>query len=240
MRPGRALSWLLLAAMLTSACGGGTEDDPGLTVTPLTPVQASLLAEVLHRNTEEGGAAFALAARDATSGGTITLEGHVDWTRGHGRASVAGYRDADGAVVEVAWTRDAVAERRPDQATVLAARGEDPDATFLLRPVDASGNALDRLLAVVLGLAIPQPDNAQLVLQNPGAGFVRIDELRGVPVEVLRYSQRSTFWVDTASGTLLRFEGVDSSGGSPIVVDLLELGPVGIALPPVSALPLRP
>jgi hypothetical protein len=240
MRRGRALAWLLLAAMLTSACGVGEEDGPGLAVTPLTPIQASLLAQVLHRNTEEGGAAFALAARDATSGGTITLEGQVDWTRGRGRASVAGYGDADGAVVEVAWVRDAVAERRPDQAAALAARGEDPNATFFLRPVDARGNALDRLLAVVLSLATLQPDNAQLVLQNPGAGFVRADELRGVPVEVLRYSERTTYWVDAASGTLLRFEAVDSSGGSPIVIDLLELGPVSVDLPQVSALPLRP
>jgi len=208
-------------------------------VAPLTPRQASLLAETLHRNHEATGAVFSLVALDATSGATLTLEGVVDWRGTQGRARVNGYTDADGPVVEISWTRDAVAELRPTQTELLASRGEPP-GTFLLRRADPQAHPLDRLIAILTGLATLQPDNAQLILQNPGAGFLRDDALRGRDVAVMRYSERSVYWVDPASGELLRFEGRDSLGGSPVVVDLLELGPRVVELPEVSSLPLRP
>jgi hypothetical protein len=229
---------LLVVGLLAGACAGGSEESSSTDVTPLTPQQAVRLAEVLHRNHEAGGARFQLVARDGTSGTTITLDGVVDWRSLHGRAAVTGYSDVDGEVTEVAWTADAVAERRPSQLAVLAERGETPD-TFFLRAADPRGGAIDRLLAIVVGLATTQPDNAQLVLQNPGAAFLRTDRLREVDVEVLRYSARTVHWVALDTGELLRFEGSDSLGGSPVIVDLLELGPQRVELPPVSVLPLR-
>jgi hypothetical protein len=219
------------------ARGGASGDAGG--VEPLTPRQASLLAETLHRNHEATGAAFSLVALDAASGATLTLEGVVDWRGTQGRARVDGYVDADGPVVEIAWTRDAVAELRPTQIELLASRGEPP-GTFLLRRADPQKHPLDRLVAILTGLATLQPDNAQLILQNPGAGFLRDDVLRGRDVAVMRYSERSVYWVDPASGELMRFEGRDSLGGSPVLVDLLELGPRVVELPQVSSLPLRP
>jgi hypothetical protein len=234
----RIASVLLVIGLLASACGGGSEESSGTDVTPLTPQQAVRLAEVLHRNHEAGGARFQLVARDGTSGATITLDGVIDWGSLRGRAAVTGYQDVDGEVTEVAWIADAVAERRPSQLAVLAERGETPD-TFFLRPADPQGVVIDRLLAIVVGLATTQPDNAQLVLQNPGAAFVRTDRLREVDVEVLRYSARTIHWVALDTGELLRFEGSDSLGGSPVIVDLLELGPQRVELPAVSVLPLR-
>jgi hypothetical protein len=234
----RIASVLLVIGLLASACGGGSEESSGTDVTPLTPQQAVRLAEVLHRNHEAGGARFQLVARDGTSGATITLDGVIDWGSLRGRAAVTGYQDVDGEVTEVAWIADAVAERRPSQLAVLAERGETPD-TFFLRAADPQGAAIDRLIAIVVGLATTQPDNAQLVLQNPGAAFVRTDRLREVDVEVLRYSARTIHWVALDTGELLRFEGSDSLGGSPVIVDLLELGPQRVELPAVSVLPLR-
>ena len=172
------------------------------------------------------------------TGETITLEGLIDWSAIRGRAFVQGYSDDRGPVSEIAWTADAVAELRPNAAEALAVRGDLPDA-FILRPVDITGNPLDRLIAVVTGLAIAQPDNAQLIIQNPGSGFLRRDTLRGIEVEVLRYSDRSILWIDPVSGRLLRFEGTNSLGGAPIIIDLLEIGPVAFELPPVSDLLLR-
>jgi hypothetical protein len=237
-RHARIASVLLVVGLLASACGGGSEESSGTDVTPLTPQQAVRLAEVLYRNHEAGGARFQLVARDGTSGATITLDGVIDWSSLRGRAAVTGYRDVDGEVTEVAWTADAVAELRPSQLAVLAERGETPD-TFFLRAADPQGAAIDRLIAIVVGLATTQPDNAQLVLQNPGAAFLRTDRLREVDVEVLRYSERTILWVALGTGELLRFEGSDSLGGSPVIVDLLELGPQRVELPPVSVLPLR-
>jgi hypothetical protein len=240
-----AVAALLAGGLLLAGC---TPDGTGDTTAgssaggaqgevALTPPQASRLAEVLYRNHELGGARFELIARDEVSGATITLSGVIDWSRLTGRAAVGGYRDADGEVTELAWTADAVAERRPSQLAVLAERGEGPD-TFFLRPADPRERALDRLIAIVTGLATTQPDNAQLVLQNPGAAFLRTDTLRGSEVEVLRYSARTIHWVDPASGLLLRFEGSDAEGRAPVVVDLLAHGPQVVDLPAVSALPL--
>jgi hypothetical protein len=227
---------LVPLVVLLAACAG--PDAPSGAVTQLTPRQASLLAETLHRNHEATGATFTLVALDAASGATLTLEGTIDWQGTQGRASVDGYTDGDGPVDEIAWTRDAVAELRPTQIELLASRGEPP-GTFLLRGADPQGHPIDRLIAILAGLATLQPDNAQLILQNPGAGHLRDDVLRGRDVVVLRYSERSVYWVDASSGELLRFEGRDSLGGSPVVVDLLELGPQEVVLPVVSSLPLR-
>jgi len=234
----RIVALLLLGALggAVTACGGsGGGQDSG--PTPLTPQQANRLSQVLYRNHEAGGAVFSLTARDDLSGATITLEGVIDWERLQGRALVVGFADSHGPVTEVAWTSEAVAERRPDRLDVLAARGELPD-TFFLRPAAPAAGGLDRLLAIVTALATTQPDNAQLVLQNPGAAFLRRDSLRGTEVEVLRYSDRSVHWVDPVSGVLLRLEATDSFGGSPVVVDLLALGPQQVVLPEVSVLPL--
>jgi hypothetical protein len=212
---------LAIVGVIGAGCSPAPADDPAAAPSPLTLDQASLLADVLHRNSEAGGASFTLTARDPVTGATVVLDGQVDWTVGHGVARTSGLRDSAGEVLAVAWTREAVAEQR----TV----GEP----FVLRRVDTAGRTVDRLIAIVLGLATERPDNAQLMLQKPDAGWVRGDVLRGTEVEVLRYSERTLLWVDPVSGALLRFESRDGLGGAPVVVDLLTLGPVRIELPAV-------
>lgn len=227
-RPARALLIGMMIIAATSCAG----DPPSASEVahPLTPPQAIRLAQAMHQNHEAGGATFRLVARDEAAGATITLEGVVDWTRTRGRATVHGHADERGPVVEVAWTADAVAELRPELVNEIVARGLDP-TTFVLRPIDINGRPLDRLIAIVSGLATRQPENAQLIIQNPGSGFVRPDSLRGVEVEVLRYSPRTLLWIEPEGGRLLRFEGTNTLGGAPVVVDILELSPVAVDLP---------
>jgi hypothetical protein len=232
------LAGLLLGLAACTPDGAG----PAVEVRPpaaLSPSDASLLAEALFRNHEATGAKFSLVALDPGSGATLTLEGIIDWSGLQGRARVGGYGDEAGSVDEIAWTHDAVAELRPAQVEILASRGEPP-GTFFLRAADPHSHPLDRLVAIVTGLATAQPENAQLILQNPGAAFLRDDVLRGRDVVVLRYSERSTYWIDASNGELARFEGRNSLGGSPVIVDILELGPRQVELPLVSVLPLRP
>jgi hypothetical protein len=224
-RPRRRAVLVALAAsvVIGAGCSPSADAPPaGGAGAPLTLDQASLLADTLHRNHEAGGASFVVTARDATTGATVVLQGQVDWTTGHGVAEVSGLRDAVGPVLAVAWTREAVAEQRT--------AGE----RFVLRDIDTAQHTADRLIAIVLGLATERPDNAQLVLQKPDAGFVRSDVLRGVDVEVLRYSERTRLWIDPTTGALLRFESSDRTGSAPVVVDLLTLGPVRIDLPLVT------
>jgi hypothetical protein len=222
----------VVVGVLVAGCAGAPDADDA-SAAPLTLDQASRLAEVLSRNREVGGATFLVTALDAATGATVVMEGVVDWTLGHGVATVTGLRDADGEVTGVAWTRDGVAERRPDRMEELARLGLDPVATHWLRDIDPAVRTVDRLIGIVLGLATERPDNAQLLLQKPDAAYVRDDVLRGVPVEVLRYSDRTVVWIDPATGALLRFEGNDSRGAAPVIVDLLARGPVSVQLPAV-------
>ena len=227
---------LILAGVLLGAAAGCTDGSRSTSADgpePLTLRQAQLVADTLHRNHEAGGATFSLTAIDPRGGGTVSLQGSVDWTTGTGSATVAGLRDADGEVTAVAWTRESVAEQRPSRSVELATRGLDPTTTFWLRSVDVPGRTVDRLIQIVLGLATERPDNAQLVLQRPDAGLLRTDTLRGVDVKVLSYSDRTRLWIDPATGDLLRFESDASGGGAPVLVDVLERGPVTVVLPPV-------
>jgi hypothetical protein len=116
---------LALLLVLTACAGEGAS--PAGDVAPLTPRQASLLAETLHRHAEAGGARFTLVALDEATGTTLTLDGVIDWASIQGRASVGGYADADGPVTEIAWTRDAVAELRPTPLELLALTGRKQD-----------------------------------------------------------------------------------------------------------------
>jgi hypothetical protein len=72
---------------------------------------------------------------------------------------------------------------------------------------------------VVTGLATARPENAVLIQQEEGTTFLRRDTLRGREVEVVRFGERSIYWIDPLSGRMLRFEGNNSAGTLPVVVD---------------------
>lgn len=231
---------VIAAVMFGPGLAGCTASPDAVTEAPrtLTLAEASLLAEALYLNHTAGGATFSLTGIDTRTGATIVIDGVVDWAEGRGTARVAGLRDPDGEVTAAAWTRDAVAEQRPGLAAAMEAAGEDPATTFVLRGADPAGRTLDRMIAIVFGLASTRPDNAQILLQKPDAGFVRTDELRGTAVSVLRFSDRSVLWIDPTTGSLLRFESNDSRGGSQVVIDLLDSGRSEVVLPLVSSIRL--
>ena len=77
---------LALAVVLTllAACSGGSTNDrtPG---DPITTDEANVLADVLHKNFEKGGADFTLTAPFA-EGTVLTLNGSVDYQHSVGQA----------------------------------------------------------------------------------------------------------------------------------------------------------
>lgn len=227
----------LAFAAMTAACGSadGEAETTAPTEERLDRQRAEVMAQVLFRNHEAGGAYFRVAARSFEGVGTITLDGVVDWTLTLGRATVAGVGDDLGEVSAVAWGPQVVAEYRPGLDGVLQGLGHQP-GTFLGRDRDMT-RRLDQLLAIVSGLASTTPDNPQLILQNPGAAFLRTDTLRGRTVDVMRYSERSVFWVDTETLHMMRFEGTDSSGRFPVVVDIIELLDEEFEMPPAIPIP---
>ena len=216
-------------AVLVS-CGGTTKD----TARPLNRNEAETLAQVLYRNYEAKGAVFELSTRALTGSGTVTLSGKVNWENHSGVAVVSGYSTGDGVVEAIAWTSNAIAEKRPAWADRLM--GKDPQS-FFVRPVAIDSQQLDRLVAVLVGLAATQPENAQLILQNEGAQFVRTDTLRNTDAIVLRYSPKLLYWLDAQTGQMLRMEATDSTGTWPVVVDILQIGQQNIPLPPTVPYP---
>lgn len=187
-----------------------------------------MLAEVLYRNFESQGGRFTLAARRGPEGGTITLQGEIDWSTHRGHAVVSG-GTGDHPVTEVWWDDETVAEYRPSLDAVVGP--PSPAPRILVRGPDRVHRRLDQLLAVVTGLAAEQPENSQLILQRPGSVFVRHDRLRNTDVVVLRFGERNSYWIDRSTGSMMRFEASDESGNYPVVVDLVEVGPRTVELP---------
>jgi hypothetical protein len=185
----------------------------------------------LFDNYEAGGAEFQLAIQIGP-GETINLQGEIDWTTHRGHALVAG-RGTEEGIQEVYWDDEAVLERRAGLTTLLAQTGLESVA-FVARPVDLERRDLDQTLALVTGLASEQRDNPLLIAQTDGSGFLRADTLRDAEVSVLRYGPLTTYWLAEDDGRMLRFEGNNTPGTRPVVIDLLALGARTIAGPPAN------
>lgn len=218
---------LALAGLaLLGACGGDSDSSP--TTAPLTLDQANAIATALSDNLAGGGATFQMSTpSDLPGGGTIQLSGEVDWEHHMGHAVVTG-AGSEANVLELYWNEQALLERRSDMQVLVAVTG--PGVEWVLRPPDLT-RRLDQLVGIIAGLAGTQPDNPLLVQQEAGSAYLRDDELRGTKVQVLRYGERSVFWVD-AEGTMLRFEGVNEAGNAPVIFDVLSRGPQTITAPP--------
>lgn len=209
-----------------AACGGNAVSQER----PLTSDEASFLAEVLSRNYEAGGASFRLSAPAGMEGGTITIEGDIDWVNHQGGARVLGGAKPH-PVAQVWWNQKTVGERRPTLDREILTRFPEMKNPILARPPDTSKRRLDQLLAIITGLVSKTPENSQLILQTEGSAFVRKDVLRERGVLVVRYGKRTTFWLDEESKELLRFEGSDSTSQFPVVIDFFQLGQRNLSLP---------
>jgi len=188
---------------------------------PLTMEEAAILAQVLYNNYEIGGADFVATSLTEPGGSQVQLQGIIDWRNHIGHAFVQA-TVPDAQISEVYWQQSFAAERRPTFDQVLMGRGTGPEPVLVRAP--NMNLRLDQMLGVITGLATQQPENAQLILQNPTAEFVRNDTLSGSDVMVLRYGERSLYWVATDSQRLMRFEGNNKNGTLPIIIDFPEAG----------------
>lgn len=224
--PTRLVALLVpMLVVLAAACSGDPSPNGD---GELTSAQAARIADVLFVNYDGEGATF--QATTAGAGDTVVnMAGEIDWRehRGHATVNATGI---EAGVAEVYWNEQVVLENRPELNQVLLAAGRAP-TTYVARAPDPQNRDLDRLIAVVTSLASEQRDNAVLIAQTDGSRFVRNDTVRGVDVEVLQYGPTTVYWLDAASGELMRFEGDAADGGQPIVVDVLERGPQDVAGP---------
>jgi hypothetical protein len=95
---------------------------------------------------------------------------------------------------------------------------------------DPEQRTLDSLVAVVAALASESRENPLLLQQN-GIQLERRDTLGTTRVEVFLYGDRTRIWVEEGTPNLVRFEGNNSTGDRPVIVDLVRPGPRELALP---------
>lgn len=226
----RSLALFGCLVLVLIACGEDAPKGPQ----PLSRVQSERLAQAAFLNMQSGGAQFEVNSAFLGIGGNVELRlvGEVDWTKHVGRAFVRGGGPDEG-LTEVYWEESFVLERRPTMDQLVAARG-GPTTPWIMRQPQPSVRQLDRMLAIIVGLAAEQPDNAILLQQDEANVFVSPDILRGSPVEVLRFGKRNLYWLDSNDGTMLRFEGNSAAGNAPTLVDFLTRGAVEISGPPAT------
>jgi hypothetical protein len=169
-RPPLIVLCLLVVLALVAGCGSG--DDERAAGEPVTEAEADVLAGLLHRNFEAGGADFVVTAPYA-EGAVLTLTGEVDFPRGTGRAQgVTEYEDGRPADTRTLfftgsdiWFGDV--PQLPEQ---LAAAGL-PEAAYVRRPIattDGTGTAslVDVLVQMVPRLSARAEDDPRSFTEN--------------------------------------------------------------------------
>lgn len=217
----RRVALVVVGVSLVAASVSCGSDEPVSTERPLTFDEATLLAGVQRDNYLDGGAVVEVTSSFLADGSTLSMRAEVDWVEHTGRALVIATGREVG-VTEVYWNETTVFERLPVLNDLLVARGQT-GVEFVARPPDADGRQIDRAIALLVGLASEAPDNPVLVQQKQGSAFLRDDVLRGESVQVLRFGDRTIYWLDS-NGSMVRFEGNSESLSAPIIIDVIERG----------------
>ncbi|HMQ24347.1 MAG TPA: hypothetical protein PKA98_00035 [Acidimicrobiales bacterium] len=220
-----------------SACGGSGGNESSTTTSrpagvALTERESVLVAQMLFRNYQSGGATVA-AAVDYTPQLRVAVAGQVDWQPHAGDLTVTS-TFADGRpqqVQRVVFTEDAVyTELSPERSAALADQGQ-PGVRWTVRAPDVEGRPLDQVIELLVGLAATRPDNPQLVLQG-GIRFDRRERVDGQTAIVFsNTAQGSSYWVIPGSGDLVRFQGTLAGFSGPISIDLGDRGPREVEIP---------
>ncbi|HEX2073896.1 MAG TPA: hypothetical protein VHF92_08935 [Geodermatophilus sp.] len=222
----------LVLALVAGCSGNGADRRPGAR---LTEAEADVLADLLVRNREEGGADFVVTAPYA-EGTVLTLTGEVDFAGSVGRAqAVTRYDDGRAEQVrtlfftpEHLWFGDV-----PGLAETLAAAGL-PGAAYVRRPAAPSEGEqyplTDLLARLVLNLAADEPD-------DPGAFLGEDYSWRGqrsIDGELASVYASEAGWsvaVDASSDLLVQYVTELPGQDFDATVSLSDHGPREIAPP---------
>jgi hypothetical protein len=194
---------------------------------PITEDEADRLSEVLYTSFQDGGASFTMSSlwQDGT---TVQLRGDIDFAGHAGLAEVVS-TGPDAKVSGVAWLNDTVLEYIPSLVTMAEQQGIG-GFTWVARPSDTVTYRVDAELSILRALASDVRENPQLLRQN-GVTWQRDDTLNGVAVEVFQYGVNTKFWVQKGTTRLLRFDGNNSDGNNPVIIDFSDPGVKTIDLP---------
>ena len=234
------ISGLAVAALLVGCSSNTTTGAaPASSVAvgkPLTLAQAEVLASVLTKNFDAGGAVFTVAVPFSPQT-TYGLSGFIDYTKGVGQAvlRITSNSGKDTADSSLFWTKQEVLEELPGLPEAVAALGR-PGVRYVSRALTTS-SPQDIVLGLLLGSASTQRENPGLIQQGTtdgGSAFLRTDALRGVAVDVFRFGKKTTYWVGHDDGYLMRLEANLAIAPGTTVIDFLEHKTVTVAGPKVS------
>jgi hypothetical protein len=219
-----ALGALALAALSAGACSKGDETTTtsasGTTApvaTKLTQEQAAELSQVLFKNFDAGGATVdVVVPYNATA--TFTIHADVDFKESKGRGTL-----------DTTFTDGRPPERQQLAWTSQQAAITDSDGQWQQRLLDPKKYPVDQVLALVNGLASQTRDNPALLRQGPSQ-FLRTETVGTTPVDVYKYGEHTTWFVDDA-GALVRLTAEIPSFGGPVSIDLRNPGTRSIDLP---------
>lgn len=236
-RPRSLLLALGLVLALLTGCSDGSAADrnPGDTV---TRDEANVLAELLHKNFESGGADFVESAPYG-EGAVLTLTGEVDFARSIGRAqAVTHYQDGrpdDTRTLffthDTLWFGDV-----PGLSQALAAHGL-PDAAYIQRPIATStgetASLVDVLAQLVLNLSARTGDDPRAFLNGTYTwqGQRSID---GQLASVYALSGGKTVAVSASDKQLLQYVTPLPQQDFEVTITLSKHGARTIDLPPAD------
>jgi hypothetical protein len=219
-----AVSAALLAG---AACGRGSDGAAAERATPraVTSREAGVLADVLHRNFEAGGAHFDATA--SIGGAPIRFQGVVNWGD-HAGSGFLGIGSLP--PYEVRWTADAVFRAVPGLPERMAAQGR-PGVRWVVLPADPQNTRLDVVIAVLVGLASTTPDNPVNVQQQADVQWLGSETVGTDQVDVFRKG-RIELYVARTDSMLRRVLAPLAFTDEQLRVDVTGFGPQPFAIPP--------
>jgi hypothetical protein len=225
MSPHRRVALAALAfavAVTAAACGADTEGPAAPTTvaragTPATDAQLLMLAHVLDRNRQRGGARF--TARLDIDGRPAIATGRVDFRSGRGTATLRGAESGGGPPRRFYWTRHAV-----------LAQTTPGTAQYARQPPDPQDDPVHAMIGFVNLLAAETIDNTTN-LRDQQARQIGHTTIAGTRVDIYTYGRtaNTTLWVQRDGG-LLRRVRTDRVPGA-LTVDLQTHQPITVTLP---------
>lgn len=223
MRPCRRAALAALAvAAATAGCGADTEGPAAPAAVaragaPATDAQLLMLAHVLDRDRQRGGARF--TARLDVQRGHAVATGRVDFRSGRGTATLRGTTPGGGPPRRFYWTRHAVFAQTAPGAIRYTRQAPDPQ--------DDSVHAMIGFINLLSAETIDNTTN----LRDQQARLTGRTTIAGAPIEIYAYGRTAdtTLWVQRDGGLLRRVHTDRVPGG--LTVDLQTHEPITVTLP---------